>query len=499
LLAHIGHPDRQPDLLALITIQRYLMKRKIILPFLMFFLMSCLLTFQLPGQALPTRTPTVTLSAGQMTQTAIISNPTAVPVIVTLEPTTTPYPGQSVPADVLATMTKIQQQVAAIRGLGPLAPLKQETLSRDQLGKIVSGDFFADYTKEDAANDARELVLMGAIHPGFDLYQFYLDLYSEQIAGFYDPASKYMYVVQGESFGIYEQSTYAHEFTHSLQDQHYDLLNGLKDNDFYCKDHTEYCAAIDALTEGDATLTQQNWLMDDTTAQQKVEYLQQSQSIQSPVFDSAPPFFQQDMIFPYEQGLNFVTALYDQDGYKSIDEAFLDPPVSTEQILHPEKYPSDKPVDVYLPDFTSVLGNGWQETDRNVMGEWSTYEILADGIDSTFRLPDDTAKTASAGWAGDSYLVYWNSATQQSVFVMRSRWETSQDTDEFWKAMSQYGQDRWGTPISSQSDRIDWQNTANGFVTLRRSNQDVIWLITPDAATADKIMGTIQSSSVQPF
>jgi hypothetical protein len=191
--------------------------------------------------------------------------------------------------------------------------------------------------------------------------------------------------------------------------------------------------------------------------------------------------------------------LYDQDGYKSIDEAFLDPPVSTEQILHPEKYPSDKPVDVYLPDFTSVLGNGWQETDRNVMGEWSTYEILADGIDSTFRLPDDTAKTASAGWAGDSYLVYWNSATQQSVFVMRSRWETSQDTDEFWKAMSQYGQDRWGTPISSQSDRIDWQNTANGFVTLRRSNQDVIWLITPDAATADKIMGTIQSSSVQPF
>ena len=475
------------------------MRRKLLLPFLMLVLMSCIVTFQLPGQPLPTPTPTATMTGAQLTQTALALNPIATPVTGTLEPTTTPYPGQSVPADVAATMDKIQQQVAQIRGLSPLAQLNRETLSTTQLGQIVANDFFADYTQEDAAKDARELVLIGAIDPGFDLYKFYVALYSEQIAGFYDPDSKYMYVVQGENFGAMEQATYAHEFTHALQDQHYDLRNGLKDNDTYCKDHTEYCAAVDALTEGDAVLVEQFWLLDYATAQQQNEYFQQSQSQQSPVFDSAPPFFQQDLIFPYAQGLNFVYTLYNQGGFAAVDQAYTNPPVSTEQILHPEKYPSDQPVDVYLPDFTSVLGSGWQESDRNVMGEWSTYQILADGIDPAYRLQDNVAKQAADGWAGDTYLVYWNPDTQQSAFIMRSRWSTLQDTTEFWNAMQQYGQDRWGTPALSQTDRTDWENTTNGFVTLRRSGQEVIWLIAPDAATAENMMGTLQSTSVQPF
>jgi hypothetical protein len=480
------------------------MRRKILLPFLMLVLMSCIVTFQLPGQPLPTQVPTATVAAAQMTLTAASSYPTFEPFTGTLEPTTTPYPGQPVPADVAATMDQIQQQVVQIRRLSPLAQLNRETLSTTQLGQIVANGFFADYTQEDAANDARELALIGVVNPGFDLYKFYVALYSEEIAGFYDPESKYMYVVQGENFGANEQMTYAHEFTHALQDQHYDLRNGLKDNEAYCKDHSEYCAAVDALTEGDATLVESLWLYTDATAEQRNEIFQQSQSQQSPIYDSAPPFFQQDLMFPYVQGLDFVTTLYSQGGFDAVDQAFANPPVSTEQIIHPEKYPNDKPVDVYLPDFTTTLGSGWQESDRNVMGEWSTYQILADGIDSVYRLPDNTAKQASAGWAGDTYLVYWNPDTQQSAFIMRSRWETAQDTDEFWNAMEQYGQERWGTPSQSHpsqggTDRVDWQSTSNGFVTLRRSGQDVIWLIAPDSATADKIMGTIQSSSVQPF
>jgi len=475
------------------------MKRKLLLLFLALVLMSCMVTFQLPGQPLPTPTLTATVAAAQLTQTAAALNPTAIPLTGTLEPTTTPYPGQTVPADVAATMDKIQQQVAQIRGLAPLAPLNRETLSTTQLAQIVANGFFADYSQQDAANDARELALIGVVNPGFDLYKFYVALYSEEIAGFYDPGSKYMYVVQGENFGISEQVTYAHEFTHALQDQHYDLRNGLKDNDVYCKDHTEYCAAVEALTEGDATLMMQLWLLDDTTPQQQAEYLQQSQAVQSPVFDSAPPFFQQDLYFPYDQGLNFVMTLYNQGGFSAVDQAYANPPVSTEQIMHPEKYPNDKPVDVYLPDFTSTLGNGWQQTDRNVMGEWSTYLILADGINSSYRLLDNVAQQAAAGWGGDTYLVYWNPSTQQSAFIMRSRWDSAQDTSEFWSAMQQYGQDRWGTPSQSQTDQVNWQSTSNGFVTLRRSDQDVIWLIAPDSATADKIMGAIQSSSVQPF
>ena len=402
------------------------------------------------------------------------------------QPTSAPRPTLS-PGDVDHVTSEIQQQVITLRGLQPKTQdLKQDTLTPEELKENVKNDFFKDYTPEDAKADVRELAAFGLLPPGFDLNKLYIDLYSEQIAGYYDPETKDMYVVQGEDFKGTEKMTYAHEYTHVLQDQTWDLENGLKSNDEYCKTHTEYCAGVQALIEGDASLTELNWFYSAASEQDQQDIQDFYSDYSSPVLDSTPLFMQKDLYFPYEQGLNFVQYLYDGGGWEAVDKAYANPPSSTEMILHPEKYPIDQPVDVPLKDVTSALGAGWEETTRNTMGEWYLNLVLAAGEKESARLNEDTAATAAAGWAGDTYTVNWNESAGELAMILRSRWETSKDADEFWKALVDYGNRRWDDPSVKSSQEIAWSGTADQFVKFFRDGQDIWWIMAPDQPTAEK-------------
>lgn len=397
-------------------------------------------------------------------------------------------PTTQIPADVAAQMDEIQQQVTSIRGLSLKSSFNRDLLTTDQLKQNVINDFFKDYTPEDAARDSKILSAFGLLQPGFDLQKFYIDLYSEQVAGYYDNQTKSMYVISDEAFGGTERMTYAHEFTHTLQDQNYDIENGLKVNTDACKVDTEYCAAVTALMEGDATLSEQFWLLRYSTNLDKQQIQQFQQTYTSPVYDSAPAYMKQDFLFPYMQGFEFVNALYGKDGWQSVDQAYANPPVSTEQILHPAKYPNDKPIPVEVPDFTSVLGSDWKEIDRNVMGEWYISLILDAGNLPAIRLDETTAQKAAAGWGGDTYVFYTDSASSSFTMVWQSLWETSKDTDEFWAASLDYGSKRWGTAQTSTDANTTWQTNDSGWVTMRRAGNQVLWMMTPSSSIQSELL-----------
>jgi hypothetical protein len=392
-----------------------------------------------------------------------------------------------------AQMDQIQQEVTSYRGLKMDKPLNRSLLTTDKLKDHVINEFFADYTAEDAQHDEEELNAFGLLPANFDLHDFYIKLYSEQIAGYYDSKTKQMYVVSDEGFNGTERMTYAHEFTHVLQDQTYDLENGLKMNEEYCKHETEYCAALSALVEGDATLSEQYWYYKYSTDQDKSQISDFQKSYTSPVYDSAPAYMKEDFLFPYTQGLAFVNTLYGENKWTSIDDAFKNPPVSTEQILHPEKYPGEAPVKVTVPDLLTTLGKGWTEVDRNVMGEWYTYLMLADGSDAKFRLDDQTAKDASAGWGGDTYVYYSNDTTKQFVLVWDSEWDTKKDSDEFWQASRTYGNDRWGTAKTDTTASISWQTDKDGLVTMQQTDKGVQWMMSPSASMQSKLVTALSS------
>jgi hypothetical protein len=392
-------------------------------------------------------------------------------------------------------MDEIQSQVQSYRGLTMTQPLSRALLTTDELKDHVINEFFADYTDEEAKDDAEELSAFGLLPKDFDLHDFYVKLYSEQIAGYYDNKTKDMYVVSDEGFGGTERMTYAHEFTHVLQDQTYDMENGLKMNDDYCKDHSEYCAAVTALIEGDATLSEQYWYYKYSTDQDKQQIDEFQQTYTSPVYDSAPAYMKEDFLFPYSQGLDFVSSLYKQGQWKAVDAAYKNPPVSTEQIIHPEKYPNDEPIDVTLPDLLKTLGKNWREVDRNTMGEWYTYLLLADGRDASFRLEDQTAKDASAGWGGDAYIYYTNDSNDEFAMVWKSVWDTSADKEEFWQASQTYGQDRWGDPQQQGQDSISWNTTDDGYVTMVDTGSAVLWVMAPSAEVNAQLTAALEAGN----
>lgn len=436
-------------------------------------------------QATPNgQTPTGQIPAGPA------STPVGQPSMGT--PQASSEAGVEIPADALNEMHSIEKQVEANRGLSLSGEITRTLLTPDQLRQRVIDEFLKDYTPEDMAVDQKVMNVFGLLPRDFDIKTLYTNLYSEQIAGYYDDKTNEMVVVQGQGFNGPERETYAHEFTHALQDSAYDLTNGLKTDEETCRKDSEYCAAVQSLIEGDATLSEQLWLYNDATQKDRDQIDEYYRNYKSPVYDSAPDFLKEDFLFPYDKGVNFVLGFYQQGGYPAVDKLYKNLPVSTEQIMHPERYPNDAPLKVDLPDFSAALGADWKEIERNNVGEWYTYLILAYGNAESYRLNQDQASKAAEGWGGDTYAVYSGPKDGDVALVYLSKWDTDADSQEFWQAFQEYAKDRWGKPSQSGSDRLEWSSTDTGAVLVEReANGQVLWVVAPDAQTIDTLVGQI--------
>jgi hypothetical protein len=441
-------------------------------------------------------TPTIptTESATQETARGLptLPPPSRLPTTETTVPATV-----SLPPDIAAQMDEIEQQVIRIRGLQPRFSLRRELLTTSQLHQKVIDDFLKDYTPAEVEKDVTTLSLFGLLPRNFDLYTLLRDLYTEQIAGFYDDETKTMYVIQDEAFRGPQRSTYAHEYTHALQDQTFDFRGGLKMTDETCEQQSEYCAAVQSLIEGDASLTEQFWLLNAASPEDRQQIQEFYQNYQSPVFDTSPEFLQQDFLFPYRQGLDFVLALYQKGRWSAINAAFEKPPVSTEQILHPEKYPNDAPLEVNVPDLSPVL-TGYELYDEGEIGEWYFYLILAYGEKQAWRLSESIAAQAAAGWGGDVYQVWRNPQNGETLLLVNIRWDSENDAKEFYDAFQQYGVQRWGQPLSSTANASRWQESTAGQSILIREKSRTLWILGSDAKAVTNALEALQTLVPQP-
>ncbi|MEW6716014.1 MAG: hypothetical protein AB1345_00695 [Chloroflexota bacterium] len=441
-----------------------------------------LLIPQIKGTSATALPDQATFPAPQLQQTPTITGiePATTPVGSDLPPTT-PI-GNDLPPNIARQTNLIEEQIINLRGWQPTGPVTRTLLNQAQLHQHVLEDFQEDYTAEEAYDDTLTLAAFGLLEPTFDLYNFYIELYSEQIAGFYDDDVKQMFVVQDDAFDGPERMTYAHEYVHVLQDQIYDFDEGLNYNDDACEEDSERCAAIQALIEGDATFTEINWLITYATDQDRQEIFAFYNNYSSPVYDSSPDFLKADFLFPYDAGQEFVEYLYNRGGWDAINQAYLNPPLSTEQILHPERYPQDIPITVTLPDLTQLLGEGWREIDHGVLGEWYTFLVLAHGTQPSTRLKEDQAYQAADGWEGDAYAVYYNDNFKQTVLVLSILWEGPNDANQFVAAFNQYANARFG---SSTGSRV-W-NTPEAFSVLYINDSTTTWLLTPNPTLGEEV------------
>lgn len=357
------------------------------------------------------------------------------PAAGTATPGNTAQPGATTqaantPDPVLnSQIAQVERDLSTVRGLKPTTNVPETFLTQSQMRDNLLKGLQEDYTRQEAKDDAGELWLLRLVSDrSIDLYQLQADLLSEQVLGYYDPKKKDLFVLSTSSnLTPSARQTLAHEYTHALQDQRFDLQKLLPERS---KDD-DRSLAVQALVEGDSTLSGLSYARDYFTAKEKQQFLQENSSGSSTVLDKAPAYLRESLIFPYNEGADFVNQLLQIGGFSAVDKALADPPTSTEQIMHPEKYlnqPRDVPVPVALQPLTDTLGAGWTLRDYGTTGEFDLkIELQENGA-------ADPAGGA-AGWGGGSYAYYVNG--DNLLMLQKTVWDNESEAKEYQTALEQ--------------------------------------------------------------
>ena len=343
--------------------------------------------------ATPT-TPGETTTSGETTTTAtpVETTTTGLEVPVTASDSLDPVVVERIQKELAELMAEAEE----VRGLPYLSAPEVVILNETEFSARVAEIFAEDLDEDELAIDSRYRALLGMLPEGADLYGLYIDLYTEGVTGFYDGDERELVVPAApDGFTPLQRITVVHELVHALTDQHFDF-------------NEDYAALIDegkgddtsaylALIEGDAQCASFVYL-ESLSPGDAIQVLTEVLALDTSVFDSTPAWIQDDLLFPYEQGLTFTEAVLGAGGLAGVDETYIDPPTTTEQILDYDKYVvGERPLD--LPQATTEL-SGWDIHDEGSFGEWGLRLILGESL-----LPGE-ATQAAAGWGNDRYTVY---------------------------------------------------------------------------------------------
>jgi hypothetical protein len=333
-------------------------------------------------------------------------------------PTAAP-PSPAPSEDAEATYRRINAEVQAIRGLDEKSQVDPQIVSPDGLNDVINGSFDHDYPPDQVALDERLYRRLGLLEGDQSLGDVFVDLLESQVAGLYDPLTKSLYVLSKEGgVGPVEQVFYSHEYDHALQDQHFDLTALLEGLD----GESDQQLARQAVVEGDAYVLMTRWLTEYLDPAGLAEVIAASTDPEAlEALADIPPIVQAQILFAATQGTQWAISQQLAGGWEAIDAAFADPPSSTEQIIHPEKWASrEPPVDVALPDdLEDRLGAGWQVALEDTFGEYQTGVWLG----------DDGAQ-AAAGWGGDRMVMVEGPDSTWGI-GWQTTWDTVADADEF--------------------------------------------------------------------
>lgn len=380
-------------------------------------------------------------------------------------------------------IVKVEAAAEAVRGLKPKEDVVETFITRDQLRLNLIRDVEKNYPKDDAERDALQMWLMRlSDNRTLDLKQLFIDLYTENIAGYYDSKENKLFVL-GDQKQLSPQAreTLAHEFVHSLQDQQYDLDKLLPEK----APDEDRSTAIRSLVEGDATLAGYMYAYKEFTKEEFQAMLGESKKNPSQVIDRVPTYIRDSLLFPYDSGAAFVSKLIEKGGFDEVNKALADPPVSTEQILHPDKYltvPRDMPLPVTIPPLTDTLGTGWTFKHGSTLGEFDLAEILK--VNGT-TAPADTAAVAAAaaGWGGARYDLYQNGSN--ALLFIDSRWDTAGDAREFHDALQ-------GTFQKAKSEGDKLWSDGGRYFGLKYSGDRVTLVASTDRKALDAALNAVK-------
>ena len=295
------------------------------------------------------------------------------------------------------------------------------TISAEQAREEGLAVLDEEYPPERRAADEEILTMLGLLPEGSDLRELAGTIFGEEVAGFYDDEKKQMTLVAGSGEGTEGEITLAHELTHALEDQHFDLgLQGGLD------DHR---TARSALIEGTATVAMVDYLVRFLTGgavgrSQAIAQLQAADLLQS---DSGlPPYLQRSLLFPYAAGARFVDAI---GTWRPSNRALRGTgPASTEQVLHPGQVPRARAPSARRR--RAAAGRGMEE---GRLGD--DRRIRHARADPLLRLAGQ--RDARGGGLGRR-RIRAVAEGREGVLTLAWRWDTRRDAAEFVSTLPRY-------------------------------------------------------------
>ena len=421
------------------------------------------------------------------------------------------------------------QIVPRLRGLEFKKPVEARLMDRSELKDSLVELIGEEMPAADMTLLDRSLKAFGFVPASLSAEATMIQLLTEEVGGYYDPKTKKITLIseanEPQSRGLIDlflgprpafskeeqRAALAHEMAHALADQHFDLEalhEAVKDDD-------DLELALSALIEGEAMIVMIAEMLRETGDPQAAllmppGYIDMSFTLvkgflpfmAGKAFRQAPAIFRESLTFPYFKGMVFVLHLTNRGGWDAVNNAFRHPPLSTEQILHPEKFYAtvDVPVEIGLPRMADVIERDWKKLGENVLGEFQTAVLLR----------RHRGRTAAAGWDGDRYVVFEGSDERLGL-VWYSTWDTLRDAQELATAYARYRLAKLGhgadedtvmpeeSSPSASAQAITFRIRVDGRdYVVRRRGQDVAIVEGFSSAETDAILSRLSDVTKTP-
>jgi hypothetical protein len=382
---------------------------------------------------------------------------------------------------VFGEINSIVKSLSEITGLTEKHPVPYGRMTKSQLRRFLTKRIKKTLKPEEIRADELSLKMFGLVPPDFDLKKSTIDLLTEQAAAFYDYDERKLFLL-ADSAVEGERTTLAHELSHALADQYFNLENFMEETPSNDDENLAHTAVV----EGEAS-----WLMiayelkrggqppiPTEEMLKSVADSGESSMADYPVLKASPLYIQQSLLFPYSQGTLFFNAVYHKLGKASFAEVFTHPPVSTAQIIHPEKYfAHEKPAEPAIP---KLAPEGREVTDGS-MGEFDHQMLLqqylgaAEAVELAPHLRGGQYRIVTRGHNGEPVLLYaaeWDSPESAAAYfvaygkVLQAKWRHCEFTLRKPSMMAGTGDDgsfvAWlsGRVVSSVeglNDAAEWQ------------------------------------------
>ena len=358
---------------------------------------------------------------------------------------TTAAPAEANPTP--PAIAEVEGQVEAVRGLEFERPVNVEAITPQEIDRRLARYFDDYYPRKPYARRTLAWRTIGAIPPGIGILEALRRYQQGQVLGYYNSQNGELVYTGDEELSRIEQFILAHELTHAIDDQHFDL-DRLDELSNTCDD--ERVLAALGVVEGSA-----NHFATEVIVRFPISEIGE---IPGGGAEGVPPIITQIQAYPYTSGQAFVDHLADEGGVPAVNAALRRFPTSTEQVLHPERFGKDDPTDVDVPDFAPTFGEEWRDLDVMIAGElW--LRVLLDT-----RATTQDASDAAAGWDGGIYRA-WTDGEEAAV-ILSTTWDTAIEAAEFRGALT-----RW---IGDRRDRTVVEGQGNDVIAGFATGQDLM-------------------------